>query len=116
MKTINYKRKRGDTFKLSFTVKTAAGVAIDITGYTFWLTLKTDLSKTDAQATKQVERTTHDDAANGKTSLTIDPADTKNYLGCYFYDVQIKTPAGIVETFQDGVVVFDDDVTLDFNE
>lgn len=93
----------GDEYTLRIVIKQEDGTAQDITGYKFWLTLKsgTDLAtasaQTDAQAALQQSTTAGDqdadDVLNGIAYLVV-PSDTmKNVAaGEYFYDVQAKKP------------------------
>ncbi len=80
---------RGDTWTTKFTLTDANDVAIDITGFTFWLTLKT--LKTDADpGVAQVETAAGSpDAALGIIFMTISNTVTNNLApGKYHYDLQ----------------------------
>lgn len=66
----------------------STGNPIDITGYTFYLTIKRNKSDTDAAAIIQKTKSDpHTDPTNGITIIEIDKADTLDKSGDYFYDI-----------------------------
>lgn len=104
---------RGDTYTSKVTVKTAAGVAIDITGETYWFTMKSDPTVTDANADVQVSVVAAGaDATNGIVYLAV-PAATSEVLeiGPYSYDIQ-RVNAGVVTTLMSGKVKVIQDITV----
>ena len=106
----------GDSYKLSLVVKDEFGVAVDITGYVFWLTLKAAFTDADVDAVLQFKTTVgdnpSDDALNGICNLYVPAADTKAVpVGKYFYDIQqlagtdITTILPPVEDYKDKLSV-----------
>jgi len=66
----------------------------------------------DAKIKKNI--TNHTDPIHGKTEIRLDPADTE-LLGEYFYDIQVKTPAGAIITIATSSIMFNYDVTRRVN-
>jgi len=102
---------RGDTSVLTLTFKKADGTAQPITGWTVFLTLKTNKLDPDANALVSKTITSHADPTNGITIITIAASETINLLGKYFYDIQYKTDLGVIKTVLDGTYQFLEDVT-----
>jgi len=67
---------------------TGASDPIDITDATVKMTIKRSLS--DATPTLEKTVTSHTDAVNGKTTITLTTTDTNIEVGNYYYDVQIS--------------------------
>lgn len=89
---------RGDDRTYTLTFKDDDAVAIDITGCTVYFTVKeydTD-ADSDAKITKTV--TSHTDAANGITQVSLSDSDTDLTVKNYFYDIQLKDSAGLITT------------------
>lgn len=92
----------GDDFLQKITVsKPVNGVdtPVDLTGYKFWITVKTNVADLDADAVLQVSTTAGDhpadDEVNGIVYLYIPASVTKTVpAGEYFYDVQMMQPGG----------------------
>jgi hypothetical protein len=97
---------RGDTKALSINVPD-----INITGYTFRLTIKEldDVSTDDATAIVAKYWTTHVDTHNTVVSLL--PNETAFVEGVYKYDIQMTSPAGVVNTLVIGEYDQVNDVT-----
>lgn len=109
---------RGDTFavKLAFKAydqdtRQVLG-PIDITGWTFWLTLKLKEEDTDAQAVFQEVYENTVDPETGIIVPTIEPSDTVDFLGVYYYDIQYKRDSGYIKTLCKGTVEFVADITI----
>lgn len=76
-----------------------------ISGYKYWLTVKTDLAHTDAQAVAQVV-TTAGDTDGDIVSTATGTVNVKVIVlqggiataGSYFFDVQCKLPSGDIFT------------------
>lgn len=106
----NYEIFRGDDRDITIAVKTPAGVAQNITGWTFWVTGKVSLADADAAAIFQ--RTSANggvvitDAANGLATATIRGADTSALTAetTLFVDIQGKDTAGRVATLATGKI------------
>ena len=92
----------GDSVSLPLAFTDDAGTAIDLTGYTFYLTLKYDEKDLDEDAVISV-RVTPDQLVNpqfGSVTITFETAglSAKNY----FYDVRYKKPDGTIATALNG--------------
>lgn len=101
----------GDTETFSITKEDSDGNPVDISGWTFWLTIKSDSEDTDANAAVQKKVTSHTDAANGETEIELTSSDTDDLQGDYDYDIQYKDGAGDVVTPLYGTIHFRADVT-----
>ena len=98
-------QRQGDTWKIKidYSDDGAISPAPDITGYKFWLTLKSDYADLDADAILQFETTagnySGDDPTNGIAYIVIPPATTSAVgSGYYYYDIQSLTPSGEIIT------------------
>lgn len=101
----------GDDDTFVITKKDSDGNAEDISGWTFWLTIKADREDTDANATVQKKVTSHTDAANGETEISLTNSDTSDLQGKYYYDMQYKDGSSNIKTFMTGKIFFQPDVT-----
>lgn len=120
----DYAFTRGDSLILNLTVTQRDGnvlVPVDLTNATIWMTAKKKYSDPDPGV---FQIRTPDDIkidanpATGKakivvpgpatTSLRYDPNSLRVEL---VYDVQVKTPDGIVQTVAKGKLLVDQDVT-----
>lgn len=70
------------------TVTDSSGDPVDITGYTFYLTVKKYINDSDANAVISKTITNHHDPTAGQTTITVDSADTLGKKGFYVYDIQ----------------------------
>jgi hypothetical protein len=109
---INIERKRGDTKRLTFTVKDAAGAVVDISAWTSFL-LTIDPAKNPTDNSNNLGQLTG--------SFTTDGTDGKVYFvptgtiadGNYFYDAQALDSAGEKCTFVEGKYKLTQDITKD---
>lgn len=104
-------RKRGDTYADEFTVKSAqTKLPIDITGYTFTLTV--DPEKAPATADNNLYQLTGTivDAPSGRVEFAP-TAMQANQLGKFFYDVQMVDGAGRKRTIVSGKYTYLQDIT-----
>lgn len=108
----NFNFYRGDTLSWPIEI-TRNGAVEDITGWTFFLTIKTAITDglDDAGAVVQVNVTAHTDAANGLSLVEVSAATLNTLSGEYFYDLQYKDDAGKIVTLMYGKMNFDRDVT-----
>jgi hypothetical protein len=86
--------KKGDTPTIPLNISST-----DLTGAKVYFTVKPafDNDSTDAAAVISKSVTSHVDAVNGKTQITITPTDWTNPLlvaGDYLWDIQIKSATG----------------------
>lgn len=107
---------RGDDWTLKFTFANENGTPIDITGYSYWLTLKLDPDLADP-GNAQIRGTSGSpDAANGILYLTIPKAQTSNLVpGTYNYDLQQQDVSNNVRTVLLGKVKVVKDITRTFD-
>ena len=92
---ISITRKNDET--MTFTIKTSAGVAIDITGYTIYFTVKDKTDDTVTVIAKVV--TVHTDPTAGETEVTLTNTDTDIAVDVYRYDVAWLDATSKYETF-----------------
>jgi len=105
---------RGDDKNYNFTFIDENGAAINITGWTIFLTIKPaidDVTNDDsAEIVKTV--TSHTSPTDGETTVSLDDTDT-NELNDeeYVYDFQAKTNAGKIMTIMHGILEVTKEVT-----
>jgi hypothetical protein len=108
---------RGDSKNFRLTFKDSSGVAIDITGFELWFTMKSSVADLDASAAVQkvVTFAAGADATAGIGELALSSVDTAVTPGIYFYDFQLVDPTAtppIVTTITSGKVTVLQDVTV----
>ena len=103
--------KRGDTVGFELEFKDQTGAPIDITGWKFFLTMKSSLDDADGSAVIAVDVTAHSDPTNGKTLIKAPDGAADSLDGDYYYDIQYKDTSGVIETVMSGIASFDKDVT-----
>jgi len=101
--------RSGDTTNIK--IQYPAGT--NITGYKFWLTLKNNFEDADADAVYQLSTdagdNVNDDPENGLVYLTINTVITP---GKYFWDIQTKSPEGVITTIAPPVADYKNRVTV----
>ena len=104
---------RGDDWTVKFTIKTSAGVVVDIDGYTYWMTLKLDPDASDPGDAQQVVSPTGGDATNGIVTITF-PSNVTSELtpANYYYDLQQIDDLNNITTVLMGKVKVVRDITL----
>jgi len=102
-----------DSYSFPLTFKDADCVAIDITGYTIFFTVKTlaNIDSADTTAIIQKSITTHTSPTTGQSLLTLTATDTDQTAGTYYYDIQVKTATGNIISCEKGEFVISQDVT-----
>ncbi len=85
---------RGDDKTWEVTFKDGDGVAINITGWTVYFTVKEKDSDTDANAKISKTITSHVNPTGGITDIILVPTDTSSLKGNYYYDIRIKKGSG----------------------
>jgi hypothetical protein len=95
--------RAGDDYSIKLIVQKPDLTLQNITGYKFWLTLKTSFALNDAEATLQFITTVgsnpNDNAAAGECYIYVSGAQTKTIpAGSYYYDIQQKTLDGGITT------------------
>lgn len=109
----NLERFRGDTYPDVFTLKDSAGAAVDITGYSFLMSV--DIDENPANADNQVYQITGvivGAASDGQFSFTPTAMQAdQDPKGKYFYDVQMTDSGGAITTIAKGKLVYKQDIT-----
>jgi len=108
----NICRKRGDTWPFQITITDTDGVAIDITGDTFLLTV--DPSPTPPDATNNLFQLAGviTDAPNGVVEFTLTPSQADQTPATYYYDVQqTEAVSGDIRTILQGEWEVRQDIT-----
>jgi len=107
---------RGDDVYLDGTI-TKNGTAQDITGCTLWFTLKA--SKSDPDSAAILQKTTGSgitvtNAAGGIYNVRINNSDLASLTvpKTFYWDVQIKDSANIVQTVDSGTLTVNLDITV----
>lgn len=102
---------RGDDVSWDLIFKDSEGVPIDITGYTFFFTVKENKADTDDEAliTKTVD--THTDPTNGETEINLSSTLTNITPGLFWYDIQQKDNIGKIKTLVVGRIRVHEDIT-----
>ncbi len=101
---------RGDSDAKGFIVQTAAGVAVNITGFTFKLTVNTDKNPSPGTELFTVAGVVTD-AAAGKVGFAPTTANTDQTPGKYFYDVEQTDAGGLISTIIKGVCQIIQDIS-----
>ena len=105
---------RGDDWTIKFTLRQSGGQILDITGYSFWMTLKSDIDAADpGDAQIGPISAGSPDATSGILYMTFPKAVTANLTpGTYHYDLQQIDDLGNVQTLLIGKVKVAKDVTI----
>lgn len=107
-------RFRGDTEALTLKLVDSAGSAIDITGYTFKLTISSSKAPVDTSDQLAQEIGSITNAVGGEVTFPVSPtvggAGTLA-AGTFFWDAQYTTPGGAVRTFAHGTWAVSQDIT-----
>ena len=102
---------RGDSDNKGFIIQDSAGVAIDITGFTFKLTVSSDKAPVD-QANEQFSIVgAITDATNGKVAFSPLTSDTDITPGIYFYDIEQTDTGSRISTLIVGKALIVQDIT-----
>jgi hypothetical protein len=96
---------------LNVTVKDSSGNAIDITGFTFWLTVKVRETDADADAVIQKKVTSLSNPTQGIMQFSLDTDDTDIDVADYQYDIQMKSSAGAITTLVRGTFIILQEIT-----
>jgi len=102
---------RGDdvTYNLSF--KDGDDVAIDITDWTIFFTVKKNKLTPDADADISKDITVHTSAVDGLSSIVLTDTDTNIDPRVYWYDIQVKKDDGTISTVVKDKFVVKGDIT-----
>ncbi len=101
---------RGDSDAKGFAVQTSAGLAVNIAGFTFRLTVNTD--KNPAPGTELFTVVgVITDASEGKVGFAPSAVDTDQTPGKYFYDVEQTDGSGAISTIIKGACEIIQDIS-----
>jgi hypothetical protein len=108
MAVVNKNRSmyQGETIPWEVTCVDSSGTAVDITGYTFYFTVKNvyDNDTTDVNALLKKTITNLSDPGNGIFQITFDAGDTQIAAGVHWYDIRAKDTNSKVVTIQSGTL------------
>lgn len=103
---------RGDTADIEVQIS-QDGTPVNITGYTVFFTAKKNLSDADNSAAIKKDITSHSDPTNGKTIVSLAPADTASLaVGKYHWDLQLKSGSGAISSVSKQMLEIVEDVTI----
>jgi hypothetical protein len=101
---------RGTTFTIDIVYK-KNGIAATLVGATIRFTVKTteyDATVNDSTALITKNVTSHTDAPNGLSLITINPVDTATLIpGKYKYDIKVAESGGAVYKIDEGTLKLD---------
>lgn len=100
-------RKTTKSYALNFQ---KAGQSVDITGWTIYFTVKSKMSDTDSEAVIAKDVTSHYEAKNGKTMISLTTTDTDR-KGDFYYDIKYKDDDGNAGILYHGRLTFRETVT-----
>ena len=105
-------RKRGDSFGDEFAATSAStGLVIDITGYTFVLTVDPSSKPTGAGNNLFSVVGSITDAVNGQVEFVPTAVQTDITPGRYYYDVQMTDTATRIRTIDSGKYEITQDIS-----
>lgn len=109
--TYNIKVFRGDDLSWTFNFNDTNGVAIDITGWLVFFTMKEDKDDSDSEAIYQKIIEAQSGSSDGTITMTIPGEDVNDFVGPYYYDFQFINASGGVHTITSGTISFEKDIT-----
>lgn len=102
----------GDTFSKTIGITDSNGDGIDITGWAFYVTVKSNVDDPDTDAVLSQTVTSHDNAASGESSFSFTPTETSGLAGesagQYFFEIKYEDDTGTVETIIQRRITFND--------
>lgn len=107
----NFTTYRGDdlSFKLNFA--DTDGVAIDITGWLIFFTLKVSKDDSDSEAVYSKTEEAPSGSTDGTIIISVPGSDLNTLVGPYYYDFQFIDDSGNIRTITSGAITFEKDVT-----
>ena len=104
-------RYRGDTAADEITVQTSAGAAVDVTGFTFVLTVSS-LENPPDNVTELYNITgTILVPAAGTVEFVPSAIQADQKPATYYYDIQMTDGAGRIKTIAKGAYIYTQDIT-----
>jgi hypothetical protein len=109
--TVNIQRVRGDTYPIIFTVNDANGDPVDITNYTFMLTVDpSEAPEDDTNNLFEIQGSIVS-GPDGTVSFTPTAGDANQTPGGYYYDVEMVDTGSAVRTIAKGAWEVVQDIT-----
>jgi hypothetical protein len=102
---------RGDSDAKGFVIQDSDGNAVDITGFTFSLTVNIDRDPPDQEDEQFTIAGIIGVAANGEVSFAPTTVDTDIAPGVYFYDIEQTDGSGRIKTLIKGKCKIIQDIT-----
>lgn len=110
---------RGDSLPITFYYTDSNDVAINLTGYTLWFTVRKKIAptsiKTDDDAVISVKQTGAQivSPTDGMTIFSLTPEMTDVPPDTYIYDIQIKNTMGVIKSVSVDDFIVEGDGTRD---
>lgn len=104
-------RFRGDTYADEINVVDSGGAAIDVTDYTFVMTVDPDRAPTDSSNNLFQIAGNIIDAENGVVQFAPSAVQADQAPGTYQYDIQMTDADGFIRTIVQGRYKFVQDIT-----
>lgn len=105
-------RKRGDTYGDEITVKSkSTGLAIDITAFSFVLTVDPSKTPLDATANLYALTGTIIDGPTGRVEFVPSAMQADQTPGVYYYDIQMTDGAGRKRTIDLDKYIYTQDIS-----
>lgn len=108
----NISRYRGDTYSDKFTITNTDGSPMDITGFSFKMTLNSNPYPTDNSTQLYQLIGSITDAVNGVVEFSPTALQANN-VGKFRYDVQMTDDLGVIKTIQLGCYTYLQNITKD---
>ena len=102
---------RGDTTPWTFTILDSSGAAVNISGYSFLLTVDPSEEPGDDSANLFQLTGTITDAANGVVQFAMTAGQADQVPSEYYFDLQMTDGVGSIRTVAKGVFEFKQDIT-----
>lgn len=104
-------RYRGDTVADEFTIKDATGAVVDITGYSFRLTVNTLKAPPDTSTQLYTLTGTITNGPGGIVEFAPTVLESDQVPGKYYFDVQMTDGAGRIQTIHVGTYTYKQDLS-----
>lgn len=111
MADIAITRFRGDTVADQFTVKDAAGVVVNITGFSFIMTVNTLKAPPDVSTQLFSVAGVITNPTGGVVEFRPTVANASQLPGKYYFDIQMTDAGGKIQTLCVGSYTFKQDIT-----
>ncbi len=102
---------RGDSSSREFQVKDGDGIAINITGFSFIMTIDSRKNPDDALTNQFSITGAISDAVNGKVTFSPTAVNTDIPIDLYYYDVQMTDGIGEISTLIKALVEIVQDIS-----